>query len=277
MRLYGWVGAIIIFVDFLIGIFKIQFLNIWITPIFWIGYILFMDALNLKLFGKSFLNLNKEGFLWLVIFSCPLWVIFEYYNVNINAWEYVGLPSFPLTVLGMFISFSTIWPAEFETAFFVKHIFNIENVNVKSCQITLSKILFLIGIGVICLVLPIFIRVPHICGLIWLGFILVLDPLNFFLKLPSLLGERHQGKISNFLSFLVGGYICGFLWEFWNHFAGAKWIYHVPFLPHIRIFEMPVLGFLGFGPFGLEVFCMYYTCWFIFKRLRVISSEYLRI
>ena len=37
----------------------------------------------------------------------------------------------------------------------------------------------------------------------------------------------------------------------------AKWIYTVPGLSDWKLFEMPVLGFLGFPPFALECFTMY--------------------
>jgi len=53
------------------------------------------------------------------------------------------------------------------------------------------------------------------------------------------------------------GYLCGIVWEFFNYWAAAKWVYHVPYLSQIKIFEMPVLGFLGFGPFGILFVEMY--------------------
>ncbi len=32
----------------------------------------------------------------------------------------------------------------------------------------------------------------------------------------------------------------------------SKWIYEVPFVSRFKIFEMPVLGYAGYLPFGLE-------------------------
>ncbi|HLY30532.1 MAG TPA: hypothetical protein VKQ36_05865, partial [Ktedonobacterales bacterium] len=56
---------------------------------------------------------------------------------------------------------------------------------------------------------------------------------------------------------------CGFFWEMWNYYALPKWKYDLPFLnwaPHI--FEMPLPGWLGYLPFGLELFAMYqFTLW----------------
>ncbi|HEU4437056.1 MAG TPA: hypothetical protein VFR89_06290 [candidate division Zixibacteria bacterium] len=59
------------------------------------------------------------------------------------------------------------------------------------------------------------------------------------------------------MTLMLSGLICGFLWEFWNFWAAAKWIYSVPILGHIKLFEMPVVGYLGFMAFGLEVFVMW--------------------
>jgi len=37
------------------------------------------------------------------------------------------------------------------------------------------------------------------------------------------------------------------VWEFWNYGANEM-TYTVPFFGNVKIFEMPVLGFLGFPP-----------------------------
>jgi hypothetical protein len=41
------------------------------------------------------------------------------------------------------------------------------------------------------------------------------------------------------------------LWEMWNFFSAAKWVYHVPFVNGFYLFEMPLLGFAGYVPFGV--------------------------
>jgi len=76
----------------------------------------------------------------------------------------------------------------------------------------------------------------------------MIDPLNaragdeFY---PRRLYEGHTGRLVNLL---VAGLVCGLLWEFWNYCGGAKWVYNVPILPDVKIFEMPILGFGGFPP-----------------------------
>jgi hypothetical protein len=38
----------------------------------------------------------------------------------------------------------------------------------------------------------------------------------------------------------------------WNFHSAAKWIYAVPFVNRFHFFEMPILGYAGYLPFGLE-------------------------
>jgi hypothetical protein len=71
------------------------------------------------------------------------------------------------------------------------------------------------------------------------------------------LGDFSDGFRRRFYGFLAAGFICGWLWEFWNYWAAAKWHYTFPMFQGIKIFEMPVPGYLGFLPFALECFTMY--------------------
>jgi hypothetical protein len=92
---------------------------------------------------------------------------------------------------------------------------------------------------------------------VWLGFIFFLDPVNYWLGARSLFRDLQKGIYKTLWSLLLAGIICGWLWEFWNYWAGAKWHYQIPILGHIKIFEMPFLGYLGFPPFAVECFVLY--------------------
>jgi hypothetical protein len=39
----------------------------------------------------------------------------------------------------------------------------------------------------------------------------------------------------------------------WNYFAMPKWYYTVPFFDYPKVFEMPLLGYFGYIPFGWEL------------------------
>jgi hypothetical protein len=97
----------------------------------------------------------------------------------------------------------------------------------------------------------------YLFGFVWLGFMLIADPLNYRAQRPSLWGDLAQGYRARLWALLLAGVICGFLWEFWNYWASGKWFYIFPILEQYRIFEMPVLGYLGFPAFALEIFAMY--------------------
>ena len=83
----------------------------------------------------------------------------------------------------------------------------------------------------------------------------------------------HWGRT---LALLTAGATCGFLWEFWNYWAVAKWTYHLPFLGPLedyRYFEMPLIGLLGFPPFAIEFWVMFQTVVLLCQRLGLRFSE----
>ena len=54
------------------------------------------------------------------------------------------------------------------------------------------------------------------------------------------------------VSAALAALICGFFWEMWNFYSLARWTYSVPLVHRFQIFEMPLLGYAGYLPFGLE-------------------------
>ena len=90
----------------------------------------------------------------------------------------------------------------------------------------------------------------YLAAPVWLGFIFLLDPINRRLGAEPLSRER-------MINLAASGVLCGVLWELWNYWARAKWHYSVPIMEHVKIFEMPLPGYLGFPAFALECFTMY--------------------
>ena len=104
------------------------------------------------------------------------------------------------------------------------------------------------------------------------------DPINKCLavaqgKAPSILTDLTRGSVERFTCLMAGGYLCGFLWEVWNFWSASKWVYSAPFTPHLKYFEMPLAGFLGFGPFALEYFVMYAFARMLVRRGEAEPSE----
>ena len=95
----------------------------------------------------------------------------------------------------------------------------------------------LIICGAACLIAPL--AVPqrvgaHLFALVWVGFLLFLDPINRRLGLPSFLGDLSEGFRRRVYGFVLAGWICGWLWEFWNYWAAAKWHYIFPMFQRVE-------------------------------------------
>lgn len=236
------------------------------TPIAWTAYLLVADAAAFAVRGRSWMRTAPRELAHATILSVPLWLLFEAYNLRLPNWNYDGLPmSWLLATLGYGWSFATITPAIFETADLVESFGWFARGRAK--QISPRAEQAMMVCGVLCLAAPL---IPprhigaYLFGLVWVGFLLLLDPLNRRLRLSSLLGDLARGRRSLFYSLLVSGWVCGWLWEFWNYWAAAKWHYVFPILQGAKIFEMPVPGYLGFLPFALECYVMYVTAsWLI--------------
>lgn len=241
----------------------IQPFPVWNTPIAWTGYILFADGLVWYRRGSSWLTHARAEFLFLACASVPLWLIFELYNAHaIHNWHYVGLPeSIPLRYAGYAWSFATIWPAIFESGDLVSSLRDRRADHNRAAPAVRHRLdatgWLSIAAGALMLIVPIVYPSQYLAAPVFLGFIFLLDPLNAHVGAESLRGDFRAGRYGRLINLLAAGLICGVLWEFWNYWAEAKWIYDVPILPRWRIFEMPVLGYGGFPAFAVECFTMY--------------------
>jgi hypothetical protein len=248
----------------------------WNTPIAWTGFILFADGVVWRARHQSWIRSTPREFLFLSLVSIPLWLVFEFYNRFIENWHYVGLPEDRgLRYFGYAWSFATIWPAIFEGAELVA----VSRARrrpgqpwiLKPGPISTSRVKFLtrlsIAIGAALLIWPLAWPSQYLAAPVWLGFIFLLDPINARLGEESLIKDLVVRRDPNRLvNLMLSGVLCGVLWEFWNYWSRAKWVYTVPLMERLKIFEMPVPGYLGFPAFALECFTMY-----IFLRIVVLG------
>jgi len=265
LKPYGLIGLFVIIIAELLLFLKVKPVMIFFTPLVWTGYILFVDNLILKLQGESLIyNRRKEFFVMLPV-SVALWLVFEFYNLFLDNWHYINLPKLWIRLIGYTWSFATIWPAILETAelFRALHIF--DKIKIGERSISPKVLKASIGLGAIMLTIPIAFPSRYLAAPVWLGFIFLLDPINYFSGTKSLCRDLERGKLNILLSLLLSGLACGLLWEFWNYWALAKWIYTVPILENLKIFEMPVIGYLGFLPFAVEFYVMYHSVGLILR------------
>jgi hypothetical protein len=260
---YGWIGLAIVLVSQAATLRQIEPFYHWHTPIAWTGYILLADAVVWKRRGSSWLRNSPGEMFFLALVSIPLWVIFELYNkYALHNWYYVGLPD-PLLLryFGYMWAFATISPAIFETGDLVSSLRD-RRASTHRADRPLPPTPTWPGIssvlaGAAMLVVPLLFPSPYFAAPVFLGFIFLLDPINAWAGDQSIMEDRAIGTSDRLINLLVAGLVCGLLWEAWNYWAGCKWIYSVPILPRIKVFEMPILGFAGFPPFAVECFVMY--------------------
>jgi len=279
---YGWIGLISLAIGEWLMFRGVEPVATFFTPIAWTAYALIADAAVFAIRGRSRLRNAPVQFARLALLSVPLWLIFEAYNLRLGGWTYGGgIPlSLPVRLLGYAWAYATIWPGIFLTADLIE-VFGWWHAPARPIIFSPATQRAFIVIGAILLIVPVILPRPlgsFLFGAVWVGFIFLLDPINFRLGLPSFEADLASGRPGRFFSFLISGFVCGWLWEFWNFWAAGKWNYVFPIMQKEKIFEMPVLGYLGFLPFALECFVMYYfAAWLLGWEKPLRTQEYLQV
>ena len=266
---YTWLGLLIM-IGAQFGLqLELRWIATWLTPIMWSGYILLADGWLSRRQGRSWLTTRAREFPLLALLSIGIWLTFELYNFHLQNWLYRNVPDTAwVRDLAYAWSFATILPGVFITSELVLSFLPKSKSIEKSNNLTSFPDWPWIIAGTSLLILPLILPIPiarYLFGAVWLGFIFLLDPINRKLGIPSMKEQWMRGESNLTLALLLGGLICGLLWEAWNfqafRLAGGHWIYTVP--EPLRIFgfhygQMPLLGMLGFPPFAIELYVMYH-------------------
>jgi hypothetical protein len=258
MRSYGYVALLSLGVCQYLMFHRVEPVYTFFTPIQWWNYIFLIDAIVAKRQKQSLITDRPMEFVLMLILSNVCWLIFEGYNLLLHNWYYINLsPALWQRMIGSAIAFATIFPGIFLTADLLESFGFFRHRQRRPRKISPAFLFASCAGGLAAVIFPIILPSPYVFGLVWLGFFFFLDPINYWQKNSSIYADIENGKWRRVWLLLVGGAICGFLWEFWNFWAGAKWIYTVPFTKNLKYFEMPLLGLVGFPPFALECFAMY--------------------
>ncbi|MBU2499423.1 MAG: hypothetical protein KKE57_11020, partial [Proteobacteria bacterium] len=195
------------------------------------------------------------AYLLLFPFSALFWWFFEYLNRFVQNWQYVGAHFGPLEYfLYATLSFSTVLPAFTGTREWIltfswpqRKFRSFMPLGVARPKLVASAVLLFAGFGLAAIgVWP-----NHLFPLLWVS------PLLVIVSLQALSGEHHlfsdlpHRDWQIVLASALAALLCGFFWEMWNVYSLARWVYHVPFVHRFQIFEMPLLGYAGYLPFGL--------------------------
>jgi hypothetical protein len=237
----------------------------WYYQFSWYSVLLAADG-ALALFSGSgrlkrgeFLLLGKPAFLFSMLgWSTVSWFFYELLNFRLQNWYYVFLPeSMAVRWFGTTVAFATVLPAVFLAEAILASVGFARAVRTKPLRVTprTLTVMRIAGAAIMALVLA-FPR--YFFALVWGASMLMIEPVVYRkARDRSLLYDLEQGRPGRLLRLLGGGALIGLLWESLNIGARAKWIYTVPFLENLKLFEMPVPGFLGFPPFAVECFIIW--------------------
>jgi hypothetical protein len=247
--------SLLVIGELLIGI-RFRPLSDYYFPFVWFGFILLLDAAARAQDGRSLWQSARPIFWAMIPLSAVFWWLFEVFDLAVHSWSYVGGNQYTGLAFVVFASldFSTVLLAVWCAARAVRLL--LPGRDVRQVHAVPGPILAAVFCGgVFCLILPILFP-RYAFGLIWGCTAMMLDPVNAWLGRPSMLRAIWNRAWRLPLSFALGGLFCGFFWEAWNYWSLPKWIYAVPYVDYLHIFEMPLLGYAGYLPFGLEVFTM---------------------
>ncbi len=222
--------------------------------------------------GRSLLFAQPARFLLLLPLSVCIWLVFECFNFRLQNWHYLNVPpSLPLRWTVYSFSFATILPALGMVKAFLEELGADKNIPEKKVDLRdKNEMLQISGAFFLFLSLA---TPSYFFPLVWVGFIFLIDPFLYRRGQPCFILNLAIGRWREFFLWMYSGLICGFLWEMWNYQAGSKWIYTIPFIGDIKLFEMPLPGFLGFPFFALECTLLAMLFFFLQEKIGLLKRK----
>ena len=271
MPWFGWLGLGIIIVSEIALWGRFHPAAIVFTPIMWTGYILLVDGWIWMRGGRSYFRDDPRHWPMLALFSVLIWVMFEMFNLKVNAWTYVNFPkNLLIKELDYAWAFATIIPAMLRTRSLFATFKFFDRSHPWKIKFTPFWLAVSFVVGLASTFLPLMVHGLYYRNLlvpfVWLGLIFLIEPINFRIGAPSVFRDLQEGKIGFFWQTLTAGLFCGLLWETWNvqaaWFDGLVWDYvlndyYIKAGFNLYIGHMPILGFLGYPPFIWECYALW--------------------
>ena len=233
----------------------------WLYQAAWYPTIVAMAAFIARREGRDPLTGNPLHALSLFAWSAVFWFFFELLNWRLDNWYYINVPADRTARwVGISLAFATVLPAIFLAARTLESWTVFRHVPARAMRVTPLGLRLTSLAGLVFLVLPLA-WPQRFFPLVWGATTLLAEPALYRRERDwSLIGDLERGELGRILRLLAGGAVIGLLWELYNSIARSRWIYTVPGLENLKVFEMPLLGFLGFPVFALE-------CWSVFHLL----------
>jgi hypothetical protein len=251
-------AAVVLIAAVVLRYYEIPPFPTWFYVVAWYPALVMLDQTVVLLGGASLAERPRAlaAMLW---WSAVIWFLFEAINFRLQNWYYVFLPaSRPERWVGITVSLATVVPAVFLPERVLDRLGVGHGLQARPVPLRPEHLRLALGVGGATLALTLaFPR--YLYPLTWGALWLVAEPL-LYRRDParSLFGEMARGGWGRIVRLMAAGLFAGALWESFNAMARGRWIYTVPFLEHLKVFEMPPIGFLGFPFFALEAWSLYH-------------------
>jgi len=230
----------------------------WFYVFAWYPTLTLLDGIARRLDGGPSLFARPALAVSLFAWSPVVWLAFEAANFRLGNWYYVFLPAAAVERWsGILLSFATVLPAIVlaERALAAGGVFGRRThrpLVVRPADLR-AAVWVALGAAALVAVWP-----GVFFPLVWGVGLFLAEPVAYaHAPSLSLVRDLERGDWGRIGRLLLGGLGIGLLWESYNHWAEGSWIYTVPGLERIKLFEMPPLGFLGFPIFALSGWAMY--------------------
>jgi len=253
---WGWVGLALLALGWILAWYEGIVPPAWrrhtFTPL-WIGYIVAMNAVVYRSSGRCLMTHRTGWFLALFPVSALFWWLFEYLNQFVDNWYYTGIRARGDWdyFLQATAPFATVLPAVASTWAWLRRHPLLEAVSLPAVRAHrgFGWVALFAGIATLG---AIGIWPEGLFSLLWLAPLLLLCGLQQLLVGETFLAPLAQADWRPLLQPMLAALLCGLLWELWNYGSAAKWHYSIPYVQRFHVFEMPILGYAGYLPFGLE-------------------------
>jgi hypothetical protein len=226
------------------------------TPL-WLGYILVVNAWSWRRGGRSLLFQRPRTLVLLFVISALFWWYFEFLNRFVHNWAYAGLGEFGALQYFFFgtLSFSTVLPAVVGTRDLLAtfHRLSAGLADFQPIRLPRPCSAASVVLVVAAIALANMSRYPQwLYPLLWVAPLLVLSSVQALRGEQQIFAPLVRGDWRGIWLAALAALVCGFFWEMWNQYSLAHWVYNVSFVQRFHLFQMPIIGYAGYLPFGIE-------------------------
>lgn len=258
---WGWLGLAVMIGAWLVawgaGSTPEYLRRLAFTPL-WLGYIVLVNAVTRRRTGRCLMTERPLAFLALFPTSAVFWWVFEYLNQFVGNWVYTG--DEPFSSWGYFwaatVPFSTVLPAVLSTRDLLASVPALHRGLGDWWRLPMPPARTKAAAAILAAAAAALVLLGAVPALLFPA--LWLAPLAVTVAVRILAGDDHllhgplRGDWRAIWLAALAALACGFLWEFWNWQSLSRWDYHIPYVSRFQLFEMPLLGYAGYLPFGLE-------------------------